>query len=150
MNSEITLDAREFWQVQIDAPIETVWNTIVATDVVMPHLFGALCEAPDGLAKGRTFRMMSRNGKMVTVVAEVLEFSPPHRFSHTIHFTQNTGESPGQTTYELKEKVAAQSLRLSQKPSRDPKRRRWGKAAHLSSPISRASQKPENPRCLGE
>ena len=103
MTDRPELDAREVWRVVIDAPIDTVWNIIVATDSVMPHLFGGVCDAPDGLATGRAFRMMSRNGKIVNVVAEVLDFSPPHRLSHTIHFTQNEGEVPGRTTYELKE-----------------------------------------------
>jgi uncharacterized protein YndB with AHSA1/START domain len=128
MTQKATLDARELWQVQIDAPIETVWNTIVATDVVMPHLFGAVCEAPEGLAKGHSFRMMSRNGKMVTVVAEVLEFSPPHRFSHTIHFTQNAGEIPGRTTYELREKSGGTELTLISEAVSGSKTAKMGKS----------------------
>ena len=128
MNSEKNLDAREFWRVQIDAPIETVWKTIVATDKVMPHLFGAICEASDGMAEGHTFRMMSRNGKMVTVVAEILEFSPPHRFSHTIHFTQNTGEIPGRTTYELKEKDGGTELTLISEAISGSKTAKMGKS----------------------
>ena len=112
MTTDADLGAREVWRVLIDAPIETVWNTIVATDRVMPHLFGAVCKAPDGLAAGHSFRMMSRDGQVVTVVAEVLDFSPPHRFSHTIHFTQNAGEVPGRTTYELKEVDGGTELTL--------------------------------------
>jgi uncharacterized protein YndB with AHSA1/START domain len=112
MTQDTELDAREVWRVLIDAPIETVWNTIVATDRVMPHLFGAVCDAPEGLAAGHAFRMMSRSGKMVTVVAEVLDFSPPFRFTHTIHFTQNQGEVPGRTTYELKEVDGGTELTL--------------------------------------
>lgn len=112
MNEDPPLDAREVWRVLIDAPIEVVWNTIVATDEVLPHLFGAVCEAPDGLENGRAFRMVSRNGRMVSVVGEVLDFSPPHRFSHSIHFTRNEGEVPGRTTYELKEVGTGTELTL--------------------------------------
>ena len=128
MTGEGELDAREVWQVQIDAPIETVWNTIVATDAVMPHLFGAVCEAPEGLGTGRTFRMVSRDGRMVTVVAEVLDFSPPHRFSHTIHFTQNKGEVPGRTTYELRERDGGTELTLIAEAVAGSKTAKMGKS----------------------
>ena len=48
-------------------------------------------------------RMVSKDRKTAIVVGEVLEFSPPHRYSHTIYFTQVEGEQPALTTYELKE-----------------------------------------------
>lgn len=128
MTDDPDLGAREIWRVTIDAPIETVWNTIVATDTVLPHLFGAVCDAPDGLAPGRTFRMMSRNGRMVTVVAEVLDFSPPHRFSHTIHFTQNAGEVPGRTTYELREVGSGTELTLISEAVPGSKTARMGRS----------------------
>jgi len=31
------------WKVTINAPIETVWNTLVKTDEVLPFFFGAVC-----------------------------------------------------------------------------------------------------------
>jgi hypothetical protein len=47
--------------------------------------------------------MVSRDGKIATVMCQVIDFVPPTRFSHTIAFTQVQGEQPGRTTYELKE-----------------------------------------------
>lgn len=94
---------RQMWKVDIAAPIETVWATLVRTDAVLPFMFGAICEAGGALAPGRPFRMLAKDRKSVVAVGQVLEFSPPFRFSHTISFTQVEGEQPGRTTYELRE-----------------------------------------------
>ncbi len=94
---------RQMWRVTIAAPIETVWNTIVKTDEVLPFVFGAVCETESGLKPGKPIRMVSADGKYAVAVGEVLEFDPPYRYSHTISFTQVTGERPARTTYELRE-----------------------------------------------
>lgn len=93
---------RQMWKVVIAAPIETVWNTLVQTDAVLPFLFGAVCDTEDGLKVGKPMRMLSGNGKYVICYGEVLEFSPPHRFSHAINFAMAAEEPPARTTYELK------------------------------------------------
>lgn len=36
----------------IEAPIETVWATLVATDKPLPFFFGAVCDTTDGLKPG--------------------------------------------------------------------------------------------------
>jgi uncharacterized protein YndB with AHSA1/START domain len=127
MTDDPFLGSREVWRVLIDAPIDVVWNTIVATDTVMPHLFGAVCDAPEGLTAGRAFRMTSKNGRVVNVVGEVLDFSPPHRFSHSIHFTQNENEVPGRTTYELKEVENGTELTLIAEAVAGSKTEKMGK-----------------------
>ncbi len=91
------------WKVTINAPIEVVWNTLVKTDEVLPFFFGAVCQTKDGLKPGRKMRMASKDGKFAIVFGEVKEFNPPYRYSHTMSFTQNEGEDPAFTTYELKE-----------------------------------------------
>ncbi len=91
------------WKVTINAPVETVWNTLVKTDEVLPFFFGAVCQTKDGLRQGRKMRMASADGRFAVVFGEVKEFSPPYRYSHTMAFTQNEGEEPAFTTYELKE-----------------------------------------------
>jgi uncharacterized protein YndB with AHSA1/START domain len=94
--------ARQIWKITIDAPIETVWNTLVRTDEVLPFLFGAVCDTQDGLKPGKPMRMITRDGKFAIAYGEVLEFSPPHRFSHAINFAMAADEPPGKTTYELR------------------------------------------------
>ena len=94
---------RQVYKVLIKAPIETVWNTLVKTDDVLPFFFGAVCEVEDGqLAAGKRMRMVTPNRKFASVVGEVTEFSPPHRYAHTFKFTQWDDEHCT-VTYDLKE-----------------------------------------------
>lgn len=87
----------------IDAPIETVWATLVATDTPLPFFFGSVCQTVDGLKEGAKMRMVNPNGKVAMVVGEVLVFDPPNRYSHTFQMT-NIDEPPCTVTYELREK----------------------------------------------
>lgn len=91
------------WRVTINAPIETVWNTLVKQDEVLPFFFGAVCETKNGLKPGEKMRMVSKDRKNAIVYGEVKEFNPPHRYSHTMMFTQVEGEDPAFTAYDLKE-----------------------------------------------
>jgi uncharacterized protein YndB with AHSA1/START domain len=91
------------WKVTINAPIETVWNTLVKQDEVLPFFFGAVCETKNGLKPGHKMRMVSKDRKNAIVYGEVKEFNPPHRYSHTMMFTQVEGEEPAFTAYDLKE-----------------------------------------------
>ena len=94
---------RQVYKVMIDAPIEVVWNTLVKTDEVLPFFFGAVCEAEDGALKpGNRMRMVTPNRKYASVVGEVLEFAPPHRYAHTFKFTQ-WDDDYCTVTYELRE-----------------------------------------------
>ena len=108
-----TARERHVWKVTIKAPIETVWNTLVKTDEVLPFFFGAVCDTKDGLKVGKRMRMVSKNRKFAIVVGEVLEFAPPHRYKHTLAFTQNEGEDPAIVTYELKEIPGGTEFTLS-------------------------------------
>jgi len=93
---------RAIYRVKIDAPIRVVWDTLVKTDTVLPFFFGAVCDAEGGLAKGTPMRMVSADRKFAIVAGEVLEFSPPHRYAHTMKFTQYP-DAPCTVIYELKE-----------------------------------------------
>ncbi len=87
----------------INAPIEIVWSTLVATDKPLPFFFGAVCQTKDGLKPGEKMRMVHPNGKITMVVGEVITFEPPHRYAHTFKMT-NIDEPPCVVTYELREK----------------------------------------------
>lgn len=97
-----TSPERHIWKVEIAAPIETVWNTLVQTDEVLPFLFGSVCQAEGALEPGKPMRMVSRDGKFVVCFGRVLEFSPPTRFSHTITFAMSADAPAGKTTYDLR------------------------------------------------
>lgn len=86
--SEKQKQNRQVHRVFIDAPIEKVWSILVKTDEVLPLFFGSICQTENGLTPGSRIRVISPNKKNVAVVGEVLEFTPPHRYSHTLKFTQ--------------------------------------------------------------
>lgn len=90
------------YRIKINAPIETVWSTLVKTDEVLPFFFGAVCRTKDGLKPGAAMTMQTKDGKYASVVGRVLEFSPPHRYAHTMKFTQ-WDDPPVTVIYELKE-----------------------------------------------
>ena len=90
------------YKVFIAAPIETVWSELVKTDEVLPFFFGAVCRTTGELAVGKPMAMETPNGKYRSVVGEVLEFSPPHRYAHTFKFT-NVDDPPCVVIYELTE-----------------------------------------------
>lgn len=93
---------RQIWKIDIDVPVDLVWAAIVRTGEPLPFMFDAICETePGGLQPSRPMRMVSSDGRNVIAYGEVLEVSPPMRFSHTIHFTMAPGEAPGCTTYGL-------------------------------------------------
>lgn len=96
------LAPRAIYRVTIEAPIRVVWDTLVKTDTVLPFFFGAVCDAEGGLAKGKPMRMVSADRKFAIVAGEVLDFSPPHRYAHTMKFTQYP-DAPCTVIYELKE-----------------------------------------------
>ena len=87
----------------IEAPIETVWSILVATDKPLPFFFGSICDTKDGLKTGAQMRMVHPNRKIAMVVGEVLAFEPPYRYSHTFKMT-NLKDDACQVTYELREK----------------------------------------------
>jgi len=87
----------------INAPVETVWSTLVATDKPLPFFFGSICDTKDGLKQGAKMRMLNPNRKIAMIVGEVLAFEPPYRYSHTFKMT-NLQDDPCTVTYELREK----------------------------------------------
>ncbi|WP_291204792.1 SRPBCC domain-containing protein [Hyphomonas sp.] len=101
-DAQPALAERAIYRVTIDAPIRVVWDTLVKTDAVLPFFFGAVCDAEGGLAKGKPMRMVSVDRKFAIVAGEVLEFSPPHRYAHTMKFTQYP-DAPCTVIYDLKD-----------------------------------------------
>ena len=87
----------------INAPIETVWSTLVATDTPLPFFFVSVCQTTHGLQEGAKMRMVNPNGKVAMVVGKVIAFDPPHRYAHTFQMT-NIDEPPCTVTYALREK----------------------------------------------
>ena len=75
---------RAYYKMIIEVRVETVCNTLIKKDEALPFFFGAVCWTPNRLAPGEPMAMQSGNGKYTSVVGKVLEFDPPHRYSHTV------------------------------------------------------------------
>ncbi len=103
MSTPENTETRSVHRTFIEAPIDTVWSILVATDKSLPFFFGSICQTTDGLKPGASMRMVHPNKKLAMVVGEVLAFEPPHRYSHTFKMTQISDESCT-VTYELREK----------------------------------------------
>lgn len=101
MMSEKDYVDRAVYKVLIDAPIETVWSELVNTTAPRPFFYDSRWDTP-GIAPGAPYRMISRNGKIVAVVGEILEMDPPRRLVTTFRLT-NLDDPPSRVTYELKE-----------------------------------------------
>ncbi len=73
-------------KVIIRGRIEDVWREITRTDAPQLAFFGAQMRYRT-LSAGSPVQMRTPDGKFTSVVGEILEVSPPHRFSHTLKFT---------------------------------------------------------------
>lgn len=85
-------------KVFIEGSIEDVWRELTRRDA--PHRAFFNMRLDSDLKVGSPMRMRSLNGKYTGVVGEILEFDPPHRFSHTFRFT-HYDDPPCRVTYEL-------------------------------------------------
>lgn len=88
-------------RVVIRGKIEDVWREITKTDTPQLAFFGAQMRYK-ALSAGSPVQMRTPDAKFTSVVGEILEVTPPHRFSHTMKFTAH--DDPFcKVTYELKE-----------------------------------------------
>ena len=73
-------------KIHIRGRIEDVWREITKTDEPQLAFFGAQMFRLS-LGAGSPVQMRTPDGKYTSVVGEILEVDPPHRFSHTMKFT---------------------------------------------------------------
>ncbi len=87
------------FKIHIAAPIERVWEAITKEGEVLPFFYNSVMHTP-ALQPGSPIRMRSPNNKYTGVVGDILVVEPPHRFAHTMMFTQ-LNDPPSKVTYEL-------------------------------------------------
>jgi len=102
---------RAVFKVFIRGTMDDVWREITKLDEVQGCMFNMRLHTP-GLKKGAPVQWRTKNGKLVGVVGEVLEFDPPRRFSHTFRFTRYD-DVPCKVTYDLKEVVGGVEFMLT-------------------------------------
>ncbi len=88
-------------RVLIRASLQEVWDVLTRQGEPLPFFFGSVLHTT-GLKPGAPIRMRTPNNKYTGVVGEVLEFDPPHRYSHTFKFT-NFDDPTCKVTYDLKQ-----------------------------------------------
>jgi len=98
------------FKIHIEAPVERVWEAITREGEVLPFFYNSVMHVPS-LAPGSALRMRSPDGKYTAVVGDILTVEPPHRFAHTMMFTQ-LNDPPSKVTYELAEKDGGTELLL--------------------------------------
>ena len=98
------------FKIHIRGAIDDVWREITKTHERQGCMFNMRMHT-DGFRPGAQIRMRTENGKYTGVVGEVLEFDPPHRFSHTMRFT-NYDDAPCKVTYELSERAGGVDFTL--------------------------------------
>lgn len=94
-------DTRSVMRIQINGPIEAVWEEITRTDNVIPCFFNMRMHY-QSLAPGEKMSMRSKDGKHTGIVGEITEVTPPTRFAHTFKFTDRD-EEPVLIIYDLRE-----------------------------------------------
>lgn len=92
---------RTKFKVFIEGTLDQVWRELTRTDDVQKAMFDSRMHTP-GLRPGAPLQMRSANGKYTAVVGEVVECQRPHRFSHTLRFT-NYDDPPCTVVYDLQE-----------------------------------------------
>jgi uncharacterized protein YndB with AHSA1/START domain len=92
---------RSVAQVEINAPIQRVWDALTKEGEPLPFFFGSVMHTPR-LQPGSPIRMRTPDAKYTGVVGDILEVEPPRRFAHTFRFT-HLDEPPCKVIYELEE-----------------------------------------------
>ena len=105
------VQVKQVYRITINAPIRKVWDALTRTGEPLPFFFGSVMHTTT-LGPGAPIRMRTPDGKFTGVVGEVLEFDPPHRFSHTFKFT-SLDDAPCRVTYELVEVDGAVQFTLT-------------------------------------
>jgi uncharacterized protein YndB with AHSA1/START domain len=92
---------RAVYKVLIDASIESVWSELVNTVSPRPFFWNSKWDTR-ALAPGNRYRMLSKDGRTVGVIGEVLELDPPRKLVTTFRLTALDDEA-SKVTYTLAE-----------------------------------------------
>lgn len=106
----MTETSKQLYRVTIEASLQAVWDVLTKQGEPLPFFFGSVLHTT-GLKPGAPIRMRTPDNQYTGVVGEVLEFEPPHRYSHTFRFT-SLDEPPCKVTYLLEEVADGVQLTL--------------------------------------
>jgi uncharacterized protein YndB with AHSA1/START domain len=98
--------------IDIAVPRQRVWDEITKTGRIQLALNNTVLESP--MTKGSKLRYYSPSRKRVFVVGEIVEVTPPRRFSHTFKLLMNGGaDAPSLVTWDLEETPAGCRVTLT-------------------------------------
>lgn len=92
--------------VEIDAPIQRVWDEITKTESQNKPMFNTYRRGP--MTPGSKYFCEDKNGKRVFTMGEIIEIDPPTRLVETFRFTWYDDE-PTLVTWELSEPSAGKT-----------------------------------------
>jgi uncharacterized protein YndB with AHSA1/START domain len=92
---------RAVYKTLIRAPIATVWSELVNTQKPRPFFWNSSWDTP-GMKAGAPYRMLSKDGRVVAVIGDILEIDPPHRMTTSFRLT-SYDEPASRVIYTLKE-----------------------------------------------
>lgn len=92
---------RGVYKVVIKAPIETVWSELINMTKPRPFFWNSRWDAK-AMSAGAAYRMISKDGKSVAVVGEILEIEPPYRLVTSFRLTA-LPDPASKVTYTLRE-----------------------------------------------
>lgn len=87
------------FSIRIDGSAEAVWREITKQDELQGAFFNNYLDV-EALEPGQRFRMLTPSRQYAGVVGTVLELDPPHRYKHTMRFT-NIDEPEFTVTHEI-------------------------------------------------
>ena len=127
--------------IEIDVPRQRVWDEITKTGRLQRAMHNTILES--SLTPGSKLRYYSPNRKRVFVVGEVVEVSPPRRFSHTFSFTMRS-EAPTLVTWELEETASGCRVTLVHSGWTDQKKTHRGVVSGWNEILSILKHELEN------
>lgn len=101
---------RAVYKVIVKAPIDAVWSELVKTTAPRPFFWDSSWDTP-GMRAGAPYRMLSKDGKIVAVVGEILEMEPPRRLVTSFRLTY-LDDPHSKVTYELTETAGGTAFSL--------------------------------------
>ena len=93
---------KQFYRVQIDAPIETVWSELVKQNAPRPFFWNGTWDAPE-FEPDQPYRISANGGKSVAVIGRILEMDPPNKLVTSFRLT-SLPDPASKVTYTLAEK----------------------------------------------
>ncbi|MEO8678123.1 MAG: SRPBCC domain-containing protein [Vicinamibacterales bacterium] len=97
--------------IDIAVPRQRVWDEITTTGRIQLALNNTVLEGR--LTPGSKLRYYSPDKKRVFVVGEVVEVTPPKRFTHTFRLLMQANEAPSLVTWDLEETTSGCRVTLT-------------------------------------